>query len=276
MVTGRPTTSSGCASWSRRRELTELAPGWRVASRDELLDASGADPYVACEVPVGGVGLVGSQGWVALRVWDGVRAGATAVLTTQPDAAGGAEVVAATERLASAHGWRLAWFTCVDGIDLPLPAAWQPGGRWVWMSTTQLGDDKGGWPLVGLDDDADAEELRAFALPINPLWEGDPGQGKNRYWLGARDGAGSLIGCGTVHDTATGVGHLAGLVVDPAVRGRGLGRAITHALSRRVLASDGITTLSAYADNDTAIGMYRGVGYRLDHRFRSKYLEPRR
>ncbi|MGB3954960.1 MAG: GNAT family N-acetyltransferase [Brooklawnia sp.] len=253
-----------------------MASGWRVASRDELLDASGADPYVACEVPVDGVGLVGPQGWVALRGWDDHRAGATAVLTTQPDAAAGVELVAATHRLASEGGWRLAWFTCEDGIELPLAEPWQAGGNWVWMSTTQLADDDAQWPLVELDDDADAEELRAFALPINPLWEGDPGQGRNRYWLGARDETGRLIGCGTVHDTATGVGHLAGLVVDPAVRGRGLGRAITRALSVRVLASDGITTLSAYADNDTAIAVYRRVGYRLDHRFRSRFLEPRR
>ena len=62
------------------------------------------------------------------------------------------------------------------------------------------------------------------------------------YWLGARDETGRLIGCGTVHDTATGVGHLARLVVDPAVRGRGLGRAITGS-QRRVLASDGITVV---------------------------------
>ena len=65
-------------------------------------------------------------------------------------------------------------------------------------------------------------------------------------------------------------------MVDPAVRGQGLGRAITHALSRRVLASDGSSTLTAYAQNTTAISVYRRVGYRLDHRFRSRFLEPRR
>ena len=65
-------------------------------------------------------------------------------------------------------------------------------------------------------------------------------------------------------------------MVDPAVRGQGLGRAITHALSRRVLASDGISTLTAYAQNTTAISVYRRVGYRLDHRFRSRFLELRR
>lgn len=245
-------------------------------NRAQLLELSGGDPYLWCEVPLDGVGLVGPQGWVALRGWDERRASASAVLTAQPDAAAGAELVAAAQRLASDHGWRLTWFTCTEGIELPLAEPWQPGGHWVWMSTTELRDDTSGWQLVELDDDADADELRAFALPINPLWEGDPGEGKNRYWLGARDQAGRLIGCGTVHDTVTGVGHLAGLVVDPVVRGRGLGRAITRALSCRVLASDGITTLSAYADNDTAIAVYRRVGYRLDHRFRSKFLEPRR
>ncbi len=234
------------------------------------------DPYVVCEVTSDGVGLVGPLGWVALHTEDDGRAGATAVLDTPPDQQAGAALSAAIEHLAAERGHRLTWLTTPDGAELPLAARWQRGGHWVWMSTTELTPDMGGWLLVELDDMADEAELRGFALPINPLWEGDPGLGRNRFWLGARDATGKLIGCGTVHDTYAGVGHLAGLVVDPAVRGQGLGRAITHALSRRVLASDGISTLTAYAQNTTAISVYRRVGYRLDHRFRSRFLEPRR
>ncbi|MDI9628396.1 MAG: GNAT family N-acetyltransferase [Acidobacteriota bacterium] len=223
-----------------------------------------------------GVGLAGLAGWAALHTQDDGRAGVTAVLDAQPSPQVVAALLATAERLAAEHGCRLNWFAVTDGVELPLAGHWQRGGQWVWMSTTQLIPDKGEWSLVELDDMADAAELRDFALPINPLWEGDPGLGRNRFWLAARDTTGKLIGCGTVHDTDAGVGHLAGLVVDPRVRGRGLGRALTYALSSRVLASDGITTLTAYADNTTAIGVYQRVGYRLDHRFRSWFLAPRR
>ena len=47
-------------------------------------------------------------------------------------------------------------------------------------------------------------------------------------------------------------------------------------LSRAVLASDGVVTLSAYADNEAAIRLYLGLGYRLDHAFVSRFREPRR
>lgn len=248
---------------------------WRIADKDELLRRADNDPYIRCEVQGDGAGLVSQSGWVALHTHGG-RAGATVVLDAQPDRPAGAALLAAAVHLAAERGCRLSWFTTPDGIELPLAVHWRRGAPWVWMSTTELKPDEGEWRLVELDDAADAEELRAFALPINPLWEGDPGQGLNRYWLGARDDAGRLIGCGTVHETMAGVGHLAGLVVDPAARGQGLGRAITWALSARVLASDGIATLTAYADNTAAIAVYHSVGYQTDHRFRSRFLKPRR
>ncbi|MGI5950685.1 MAG: GNAT family N-acetyltransferase [Brooklawnia sp.] len=249
---------------------------WQVATKAGLLERSGGDPYVALDVAPDGLGLVGPLGWLATRVDPDGRAGVTAGLSVQPSAAESAELIAALNRLATANGFRVTWITAPDTIELALDERWQLGGHWVWMSAREVSPDDTGWPLVELDDHADAEELRAFALPINPIWEGDPGIGKNRYWLGARNGAGRLIGCGTVYETPAGIGHLAGLVVDPAHRNQGLGRALVIALSQRVLADDGATTLSAYAGNSSAISVYRRVGYQLNHRFRSRFLEPRR
>ena len=249
--------------------------GWVAVTKAELLERSGQDPFVACELAADAPGLASEFGWAVTTVDALGRASAFAVLDGA-DGAGGAELLVALEKLMAERGWRLCWVICETHIDLPLGDHWQRGGRWVWMSATQITPDDTGWSLVELDDDADAEELRAFALPINPIWEGDPGLGRNRFWLGARDAAATLIGCGTVHETSAGIGPLAGLVVDPAYRNQGLGRALVIGLSQRVLAADGITTLSAYADNSSAISVYERVGYRLNHRFHSRFIEPRR
>lgn len=247
---------------------------WQLTDKAGLLDFTGGDPYVRCEVRDDGIGLVGPAGWVAFSSNDG-RAGAVAEIE-QLDEAAGADLVRRVEALAAERGERLAWFATTDGITLPLAPPWQDGARWVWMSATEVAEPDERWTLVELDDDLDAAQINAFALPINPRFEGDPGQGRNRYWLGARDARGALIGCGTVHESDAGFGHLAGLVVAPQHRGQGLGRALVIGLSRRVLASDGLSTLSAYADNQRAIDVYRSVGYRLDHVFHSSFTEPRR
>lgn len=251
---------------------------WQVASKAGLLLRSGNDPFVAHELADEAPGLVSQFGWAGTTVDEDGRAAAYAILDAAVTGvpAGGPELLSALDELMDDRGWRLCWFTTHEGVDLPLDERWQLGGRWVWMSATQIADDDSDWQLIELNDEADAEELRAFALPINPLWEGDPGLGKNRFWLAARDASGSLIGCGTVHETEAGIGHLAGLVVDPAYRNQGLGRALVIGLSQRVLTADGVTTLSAYADNASAISVYERVGYRLGHRFRSRFIEPRR
>lgn len=254
---------------------------WQTVSRDELLARSAGDPFVVCEAPPRLPGLVSEWGWAVLTVDDNHRASAFVVFDRLPDGfigepEGADELIAALDALMEERGWRLCWFITHDGIEVPLAAPWQRGATWVWMSTTQPAPDDTGWQLIELDDHADADELRAFALPINPIWEGDPGLGRNRFWLGARDDAGALIACGTAHESSAGIGHLAGLVVDPAYRGQGLGRALVLGLSQRVLASDGITTLSAYGDNDSAIRVYLRSGYQLNHRFRSRFTEPRR
>ncbi len=250
---------------------------WRVSDKDGLLVRSGDDPFVRCEVAADGVGLAGPLGWAVLSPAERDRAGAVVVLDVEPDEARGRDLVRRLTSLAQDEGRRLAWIVTEGGIELPLGEPWQFGAHWVWMSATTVSSQpENSWSLIELDDDSDAEEIAAFAVPINPLFEGDPGQGRTRLWLGARDTSGALIACGAVHETPAGVGHLAGLVVAPQYRRKGLGRAIVLGLSRAVLASDGVVTLSAYADNEAAIRLYLGLGYRLDHAFVSRFREPRR
>lgn len=249
---------------------------WQIVGRDELLERSAADPFVGTATAAGSLGLISRLGWVASDVGPDGRMAAYAAVDQPLSPSEADELVTVVEALAFQQDARLTWFNSHEGLDLRLGDDWSGETHWVWMTTRTLAPRRDDWQLVELDDQADAEELRAFALPINPIWEGEPGQGRNRFWLAARDERGRLIGCGTVHETVAGIGHLAGIVVDPAVRGGGLGLAITLGLSERVLASDGITTLSAYADNATAIGVYRRAGYRLDHQFHNRWREPRR
>jgi predicted GNAT family acetyltransferase len=66
-----------------------------------------------------------------------------------------------------------------------------------------------------------------------------------------------------------GVPHLASIATAAAVRGQGLGAAVTAWLTRALLAQHGRVTLGMYADNEVARRMYRALGYRDTHLFSS-------
>lgn len=217
------------------------------------------------------LGVIGDGFWAAIE--PGIVTGGYAVSTTGvfPE-----DLVAFLMAAASEKGWRLAWLSVTDGAKLKITSPWRIDSRWVWMSATKVSPVAGDWELVELDDIKDAEEIADFALTLNPLFEGNPGYGRNRFWVGARDEQGHLIACGTCRETAAGVGHLAGLVVRPDKRNKGLGAAIVSSLSRRVLAQESIVTLSAYADNQTALHLYKKLGFQLDHVFQAWGTQDRR
>jgi ribosomal protein S18 acetylase RimI-like enzyme len=72
------------------------------------------------------------------------------------------------------------------------------------------------------------------------------------------------------HQRRTGVGHLSSIACDPGTRGRGLGKADTAALTRRLF-EDGcdLVTLGMYAVNSTGRALYDALGYADEHRFTS-------
>lgn len=148
------------------------------------------------------------------------------------------------------------------------------GGDWDWMWTCenppQLAAEDS---LVELDDDRDAAAIAALNAIGNPTAESEPGTGRTEVWLGAREG-GRLIAAGAIHRTAGGAPHLAGIVVDPQERGRGLGLALTAALTRRAIASDRVCTLGMYADNDRARGIYEALGFTVARAWASRRLSP--
>ena len=107
----------------------------------------------------------------------------------------------------------------------------------------------------------------------------DPGQGSGRTgrtdasaWLAARDRRGRLVGVGAVHELASGIPHLAGIVVDTSQRGRGIGRWLTAELTRRAVEEAGVSTLGVYSDNLPATRLYAALGYRTAHRLHTRSL----
>lgn len=148
------------------------------------------------------------------------------------------------------------------------------GGDWDWMWTEQApppvpAEDV----LVELDDTSDAADIHALNEIGNPAAESEPGTGRTTLWLGIRE-TGALVAAGAIHLTPGGAPHLAGIVVDPRMRGRGLGVAVTAGLTRRAIAEHGVCTLGMYADNDRARAIYAGLGFRVARAWASRRLLP--
>lgn len=121
-------------------------------------------------------------------------------------------------------------------------------------------------------DDAEVGVLLAASSPTASAQPGDPAV---RRWVGIREG-GRLIACAADTSAATGVGHLSSIAVHPQARGRGLGGAITAALTRRLF-DEGcdLVTLGMYAGNTHARAMYDALGFADDHPFTSGPLQIR-
>ena len=103
----------------------------------------------------------------------------------------------------------------------------------------------------------------------SPTASAKPGDAAVRRWVGIREG-GALIACAADTSGATGVGHLSSIAVLPTARGRGLGKTVTAALTRRLLEEGcDLVTLGMYAVNSTGRAMYDALGYRDEHRYTS-------
>lgn len=146
------------------------------------------------------------------------------------------------------------------------------GARWAWMWTTasptlQSVEDE----VVDLDDRRDAAQIAALSGAHSPTAEGDPGTGRSERWVGVRRDD-RLVAAGALQRPDSGVAHLAGIVVATGHRGRGLGTAVTAALTRRAVLEEGVCTLGVYAHNDTGLRLYQRLGYRVGHTWHSRAL----
>jgi ribosomal protein S18 acetylase RimI-like enzyme len=130
-----------------------------------------------------------------------------------------------------------------------------------WMGTTRA-EHPGGWSRDGaqwLPSSADAE-VAAFVDDVSPTSYALPGMPAVERWAGVRDDHGDLLAVGALAWSAPSIGFLAGIMVDPAVRGRGLGRRVCELLLDESLRERGSAALMVDAQNVAAIRLYQGLG----------------
>ena len=134
-----------------------------------------------------------------------------------------------------------------------------PGGDWDWFVTTSEPAAFAPEAMVRpLDDLARRDEVTAFLAEHSPTADTAPGEGES--WWGV-DLDGHLVATAAVGLLPSGAPSVSSVAVDASVRGRGLGRAVVGAVTRRAVADHGLCTLGMYAHNTVARGLYASLGY---------------
>ena len=122
----------------------------------------------------------------------------------------------------------------------------------------------------------DETAVKALLVLASPTASALPGDAAVRRWIGIRDPSGALVACAADTSGTTGVGHLSSIAVDPSSRGKGLGRAVTAALTRTLLdEGNDLVTLGMYAHNSAGRALYDALGFADEHRFTSGPLQVR-
>ena len=203
---------------------------------------------------------VGEQGAAVVLAGRHLNEGTRVVAT----AFGGAEPLAPLLANAATCHSVPARLLLTAGAEAAVPPAWtwDPGQRWYWMltATSPPATDP---RVVEVRDAGEVTALLDREAPDSFARPGTPGV---ETWLGVRE-AGRLVAVGAVLRQPDGTGHVRGVTVESDSRGRGLGRLLSAALTRRALAGPGVASLGVYVDNEAALRIYRGLGYRVAHTF---------
>ncbi|MEV6377521.1 GNAT family N-acetyltransferase [Micromonospora musae] len=143
------------------------------------------------------------------------------------------------------------------GLTDRLPVAQRDEWHFLW--TTQAPPPQPGEEEVVRLTESDYPALTALIDEAFPSTTSRPGAPGVVGWYGIRDGD-RLVACGA--DRSRGdIGFLAGLTVAPQQRGRGLGAALTAAMTRALLARYDQAALGVYLVNVGAIRLYRRLGF---------------
>lgn len=142
--------------------------------------------------------------------------------------------------------------------------------RW---SATPPAQQPGEERVVEVTDPAAVEALLREASPTASAL---PGDGDVVRWVGVHAADGRLVACAADTSTSPSVGHLASIAVSPAVRGQGLGKVVTAALTRRLFdGGSDVVTLGMYATNAVGRALYDSLGFADEHRVTSGELQVR-
>jgi ribosomal protein S18 acetylase RimI-like enzyme len=107
-------------------------------------------------------------------------------------------------------------------------------------------------------DDAGVAELLDEASPTSYARPGDAGVLR---WAGIEE-SGKLLSVAADAWSAPEVGFLAGVATRPVARGRGLSRQVCAFVTAELVKRHGRVALMVDGGNETAIGLYRKLGYR--------------
>ncbi|HEX4081450.1 MAG TPA: mycothiol synthase [Acidimicrobiales bacterium] len=158
-------------------------------------------------------------------------------------------------------------------VPLPLDPAVRPTGRPLAVRPFRPGDDDAAWleannrAFAGHPEQGDWDEATLLARQAEPWFDA---AGFLLHEEGGAAGEGGRVAgsCWTkVHeDTTPPMGEIYVISVDPDFGGRGLGRALTIA-GLDHLASLGLSVGMLYVDeaNAAAVGLYRSLGFTVDH-----------
>lgn len=108
--------------------------------------------------------------------------------------------------------------------------------------------------------DADVPAMVALATLTKPgpFETGTPKLGD--FWGIKEDGV--LLAMAGERMKHPGYCEVSGVCTHPSARGRGFARALTAAVTQRILARGDVPYLHTYADNPAAIGLYESLGFR--------------
>ena len=228
-----------------------------ITDDQSLAEACAGDPYL----------LWAAQGFApGVRAWSANGAVAVAspracardriVLAGEPEAAAGLAALALEEMgvtfrpqgdaaLVREILARLPWlrlveeFGWMDARAVPGEAA--SGAEWI---------PESGWGEVA--------ELLTRANPGSYAQVGMEGVAR---WAGSRRAA-ALAAVAADAWSCDEVGFISGVGTDPALRGQGLGRQVCALVTAELLQTRPVVALLVDADNDAAIALYRGLGFR--------------
>ncbi|MEU7482333.1 GNAT family N-acetyltransferase [Streptomyces sp. NPDC042319] len=145
------------------------------------------------------------------------------------------------------------------GRHLPVTGIVEWIFRWTMDEPpVQRGEDR----VVALDE-SHHDELLAFLNAHSPAHSTGPGAEGVSLWAGIRDADGRLVACGALSSLRdSGAPLMASVATDAALRGQGLGAALTSWLTRYAVRRHGFCTLWQLTDNTPAERLYDRLGYR--------------